>query len=434
MKKQVLALGLIFTLSVAVTNCSRDEAEPITNNTHKENNKNEPTRSDILSGNTAPTPNVGNVGDYYFDQSTQTLYGPKKADGWGNPTTLKGADLSKIITGAGTPTLDTGKVGDFYIDKTNGILYGPKTDKGWEKHESSTKKGDEPAIDKGNETPIKNSDYTLSQNKQTLVKWLNKETSSLDMQSNPELQNVTNIGSSAFQSGSLNQIILPNHLKEIGSNAFSYNKLTSINIPNSVKTISDHAFANNKLTNVNIPNSVTSISAFAFSHNKLTSVNIPNSVKTIGNLAFNENQLTSVNIPNSVTNIDKGVFMNNKLTSVNIPNSVTSIGDNAFYNNKLTSVNIPNSIKTIGDGAFTINQLTSVNIPNSVVTIGDGAFYVYFQLSNITIHAITPPNTYGDALKGIPSSTKIYVPAQSINAYKTTGEWSKYADRIFPIQ
>ena len=390
MKKQVLALGLIFTLSVAVTNCSRDEAEPITNNTHKENNKNEPTRSDILSGNTAPTPNVGNVGDYYFDQSTQTLYGPKKADGWGNPTTLKGADLSKIITGAGTPTLDTGKVGDFYIDKTNGILYGPKTDKGWEKHESSTKKGDEPAIDKGNETPIKNSDYTLSQNKQTLVKWLNKETSSLDMQSNPELQNVTNIGSSAFQSGSLNQIILPNHLKEIGSNAFSYNKLTSINIPNSVKTI--------------------------------------------GNLAFNENQLTSVNIPNSVTNIDKGVFMNNKLTSVNIPNSVTSIGDNAFYNNKLTSVNIPNSIKTIGDGAFTINQLTSVNIPNSVVTIGDGAFSNNFQLSNITIHAITPPNTYGDALKGIPSSTKIYVPAQSINAYKTTGEWSKYADRIFPIQ
>ena len=33
MKKQVLALGLIFTLSVAVTNCSRDEAEQITNKT-----------------------------------------------------------------------------------------------------------------------------------------------------------------------------------------------------------------------------------------------------------------------------------------------------------------------------------------------------------------------------------------------------------------
>ena len=49
MKKQILALGLIFTLSVAVTNCSRDEAEQITN---KENNK--PTRSDILSGNAAP--------------------------------------------------------------------------------------------------------------------------------------------------------------------------------------------------------------------------------------------------------------------------------------------------------------------------------------------------------------------------------------------
>ena len=33
MKKQVLALGLIFTLSVAITNCSRDEAEQIANKT-----------------------------------------------------------------------------------------------------------------------------------------------------------------------------------------------------------------------------------------------------------------------------------------------------------------------------------------------------------------------------------------------------------------
>ncbi len=41
MKKQVLALGLILTLSVAVTNCSRDEAEQITNKTDNSLKKDE---------------------------------------------------------------------------------------------------------------------------------------------------------------------------------------------------------------------------------------------------------------------------------------------------------------------------------------------------------------------------------------------------------
>jgi len=35
---------------------------------------------------------------------------------------------------------------------------------------------------------------------------------------------------------------------------------------------------------------------------------------------------------------------------------------------------------------------------------------------------------------GYNSSLKIYVPAQSVNAYKTAVLWKKYANRIFPIR
>ena len=234
MKKQILALGLILTLSVAVTNCSRNEEEQITN----------------------------------------------------------------------------------------------KTD-------NSLKKDDAPTI--------RTSNYELSNDKQTLIRWFNKETLTLDMQNDPELQNVTRISSDAFLDGFLYQIVLPNHLKEIGGGAFAKNRLISINIPNSVTSIGGSAFYNNYLTSVNIPSSVTSIGGGAFCNNKLTSVTISKGVTSIGNEAFYNNQLTSVTIPNSVTSIGERAFSFNQLTSVTIPNSVTSIGDYAFrnsiYNHRTTKTN-----------------------------------------------------------------------------------------------
>ena len=412
MKKQILVLGLIFTLSVAVTNCSREEAQKAINGINGKDG------TAILSGNSTPALNIGNIGDYYFDQSSYKLYGPKKADGWGNPIILKGVDGAKgdkgekgekgdsgrdgtqILSGIGAPTPNIGNNGDWYIDTKNKKLYGPKTQNGW---------GDGFILGNGGSASGIRADYNLDKSGTILLKWLNSEMTAVDMQSDPELKNVTIIAKRAFEKDSLESIILPHNLIKIGDEAFSNNKLTSVNIPNSVTSIGNGAFKHNQLTSITIPNSVTSIDQYAFSSNQLTSVNIPNSVKTIGQYAFESNQLTSITIPNSVTSIDRYAFSNNKLISVTIPNSVTSIGQSAFYNNKLTSVTIPNSVKTIGQYAFNSNQLTSV-----------------------TIHAVNPP-TAAESIFKYPYPT-IYVPAQSVNAYKTAEGWEQYADKIFPIR
>ena len=365
MKKQILVLGLIFTLSVAVTNCSREEAQKAINGINGKDG------TAILSGNSTPALNIGNIGDYYFDQSSYKLYGPKKADGWGNPIILKGVDGAKgdkgekgdsgrdgtqILSGIGAPTPNIGNNGDWYIDTKNKKLYGPKTQNGW---------GDGFILGNGGSASGIRADYNLDKSGTILLKWLNSEMTAVDMQSDPELKNVTIIAKRAFEKDSLESIILPHNLIKIG----------------------DEAFSNNKLTSVNIPNSVTSI----------------------GNGAFKHNQLTSITIPNSVTSIDRYAFSNNKLISVTIPNSVTNIGDGAFSYNKLTSVTIPNSVKTIGQYAFNSNQLTSV-----------------------TIHAVNPP-TAAESIFKYPYPT-IYVPAQSVNAYKTAEGWEQYADKIFPIR
>ena len=136
----------------------------------------------------------------------------------------------------------------------------------------------------------------------------------------------------------------------------------------------------------------------------------------------------------NVTIIAKRAFEKGSLKSIVLPNNLTKIGNEAFSSNKLTSITIPSSVTSIGSGAFSNNLLTSITIPSNVTSIGSDAF-LGNSLIRITIHAITPPYIDRDSyLFKDHSFLKIYVPAQSVNAYKTAQGWNQYANRIFPIQ
>lgn len=53
-----------------------------------------PPGSQILSSNGAPDPELGVIGDYYLDKTTNELYGPKtQEDGWGTPINLGSAEF-----------------------------------------------------------------------------------------------------------------------------------------------------------------------------------------------------------------------------------------------------------------------------------------------------------------------------------------------------
>jgi hypothetical protein len=97
--------------------------------------------------------------------------------------------------------------------------------------------------------------------------------------------------------------------------------------------------------------------------------------------------------------------------------------------NNLTSITIPNSVTTIGEGSFYLcHGLTSISIGNSITSIGSNAFYECTSLTHITCEAITPP-TLGSG-NGRSSVTAVYVPFESVEAYKTADGWSYYADKI----
>ena len=176
----------------------------------------------------------------------------------------------------------------------------------------------------------------------------------------------------------------------------------------------------------------------------------------VGTLYFNEDitvvrdwafsscdSLTSITIPDSVTSIEEYAFYYcSSLTSVTIGNGVTSIGRGAFAGcSSLTSITIPESVTSIGGFAFNgCSSLTSITIPDSVKSIGSQAFWSCMALSKVYCKPITPPTggsymfsyMYTEYIVDYitPIGCKIYVPSNSVSAYKFASGWSDYKNYI----
>ena len=237
----------------------------------------------------------------------------------------------------------------------------------------------------------------------------------------------------------IKNVVIEKGVTSIGTYAFQncFN-LASITIPNSVVSIGGYAFYGcSKLASIAIPNSVSSINSFTFDYcSALTSIEIPNSVTNIGWGAFwGCSKLTSITIPNSVTAIGNYAFYEcSSLTSIKIPNSVTSIGKEAFgWCTSLSSITIPNSVTGIGSYAFSYcKKLTSISIPESVTIIEDYVFFHCTGLTSITSEANIPPSCYSKCFYEVNKSIPVYVPANSVNAYKNADEWKDFTN-IQPI-
>ena len=235
--------------------------------------------------------------------------------------------------------------------------------------------------------------------------------------------------------GKIKKVVIEDGVTSIGNHAFELcPSLTSVTIPNSVKSIGSYAFLYCKgLTSITIPNSVTSIGGFAFEGcSGLTSITIPNSVTSIGDYAFYVcSGLTSITIPNSVTSIGSYAFSDcSGLTSITVEKGNTKYDSRDNCNaiietntNKLIAgcknTIIPNSVMSVGESAFYgCSGLTSITIPNSVTSIGNWAFDGCSGLTSITFERTTPPEFGEDVFYKVDKSISVYVPANSIEAYK----------------
>ena len=146
-----------------------------------------------------------------------------------------------------------------------------------------------------------------------------------------------------------------------------------------------------------------------------------------------ENGKGVIKFDGSVTSIGEFAFYGcSYLTSITIPNSVTSICKEAFSACvSLTNVTISNSVASIGYGAFVAClPLMSIIIPKSVTRIGDSAFHYCKSLTSVYCKAKAVPSMGGNVFVNISPSAKIYVPMESVDAYKSADVWREFADMI----
>ena len=89
---------------------------------------------------------------------------------------------------------------------------------------------------------------------------------------------------------------------------------------------------------------------------------------------------------------------------------------------------IPDKVASIGDRAFEgCNGLKSVTIPEGVTSIGEYAFCRCNSLTSVYCMATRPPSVKLDLVGYGPRPDKIYVPTASVESYKESDYWSKYA-------
>ena len=252
------------------------------------------------------------------------------------------------------------------------------------------------------------------------------------------IDNSSGVGYGVFDScTSLSSVTIGSGVKSIADGVFNRCiSLTSITVPSNVTSVGGSAFRNcSGLTNATIENGSVGSEVF-YGCSSLTSVTFGNGVTSIGVAAL----FGCANLKNCIIgggSMERQIFQGcTSLSSVTIGNGVTNIGGRDFWNcTSLTSINIPSSVTSIGNDAFYgCTSLSSVTIGSGVTSIGWSAFGKCSSLTNVIINALTPPPlAESDSFDGTNANLVIYVPAESVEAYKTESSWSRYTSRIQAI-
>lgn len=244
------------------------------------------------------------------------------------------------------------------------------------------------------ENRIPASYYKLSEDGLTLLKWEDTNTISLDMQADSKLQKVNTIAANAFRDSKVENITLPNNLKEIG----------------------DYAFINSRLHTITF--------------------NTSSSV-TFGQAVFEDTQLVSVKLPNT-KEIPASSFSGCvSLKEVQF-GKTEKIGERAFRGCvALTQINLDNTTLTeIGERAFAgCENVEKVILPSTIKKIDKVAFFACFRLSTLIVKAIEVPTLVDPNALNNSSLIRrnILVPSSSVQKYKGAPNWNFYSDEISAI-
>lgn len=189
------------------------------------------------------------------------------------------------------------------------------------------------------------------------------------------------------------------NITEIGSSCFQSSSIEYVKLPETVTTICDWAFNNcQKLMTLELPESLRVIGSRAFTQcSLLESIRIPRNVRSIAPQSFCESaSLTTIEVEpgNEYYHVTDGCLIETqtKVLLASVPTAVipddgtvTTIAEYAFASSMIESITIPDTITSIGSNAFSsCLNITEVAIPDGCI-ISSTAFAWCPNLSRVTL-------------------------------------------------
>ena len=212
--------------------------------------------------------------------------------------------------------------------------------------------------------------------------------------------------------------------------------LTNITKVGTVGNYYNYPFKNCvNLDTVIFSQNLESVGSFAFNGSVKFNTLLPTSLKYLGSRPFGGTAYSyNINLPN-LRDVTADI--------TNIPGELTAyLMDGWFAGTKITKVVDLGSITRLSrnsndyaDGAFErCFYLKYVTLPATLLTLGCRTFYGDAALVYIRCLAVNPPTCQSSLIFNSTNNTfKIYVPDDSVSAYKSASYWSNYASRIFSL-
>ena len=246
---------------------------------------------------------------------------------------------------------------------------------------------------------------------------------------------------SAFHHSSLVEAVLPEGFLQLEYDAFRYcSALSKVVLPSTLDYIGTSAFRDCiSLEQITVPDKVTEIQRNTFDGcMNLSEVNLPQNLSLIEDYAFNGcKSITTLKLPERLLEIQYNAFSGcTSLKTIEIPKLVNKIGNNVFNGcTALKSVVLSNLITKLENNLFNgCTSLEYVTIGKNVTSISYGVFADCKSLNELICLPTLPPSLQNDQVfTSVPSTLKIKVPAQSVDAYKSKQYWSNHAAKIVAI-
>lgn len=287
-----------------------------------------------------------------------------------------------------------------------------------------------------------------------------------------KLESISNTFACEFMNSQVKELILGGSLQTIpnsnGNYGFAMNakSLWKLVLPQTLKIIGSYSFKNcTALNDITATwDSVTQINREAFSgctSIEIKDLNLPN-LETLGLNAFYGVKIKKISDLGKITELpnanastqnfgDKSV-----LEEVVLPETLAILPDYAFYGyTRLSTINTDKIVRA-GGNLFTDTAISSLILP-SIETLGSGGLvgmktleklfigknmssidqynFWYWSVDFVTyvvIAATTPPTLAGNN-RADWYNVKIYVPDESVEAYKETTGWTSLAKIIYPV-